>query len=100
MATAEELQETLRLRNEKRLGVPDWPGRPGLQPRVLLLYRRHGFTPGKRCKTCGQFYTRQLGGRYFKCLRSPVSGGPATDWRANWPACGLWEPKERTDGEP
>lgn len=75
----------------KRLGIPDWKGRPELKSRILLLYQRHGVRSDKRCKSCRHLCCNARAKRYYKCQKSPITGGAATDWRVNWPACGLWE---------
>jgi len=42
---------------------------------------------GERCKSCRLFIRRQKGKVYFKCELRGITNGPATDHRANWPAC-------------
>lgn len=80
---------------DRRMEIPDWPGRPGLQPRILLMYRIYGVTPEERCKSCRYQIWHQPGARHFaKCSLTRQSSGPATDWCINWPACGRWEKRE------
>lgn len=56
------------------------------------MHRRFGIGPADaRCKACLHFWKKRLGNTYLKCERFGNSGGAATDWRANWPACGLFE---------
>ena len=57
------------------------------------LLRTFGPGPeGARCKTCTSFVLKGGCARtYFKCKLFGNSNGPATDWRANWPACGKYE---------
>jgi len=50
----------------------------------------HGESSGNKCKNCEYFFVRHFGKKYFKCDKSGPSSGPATDWRANWIACGLF----------
>lgn len=79
-------------KKEYGVWVPHWPGRPKLRDCILTMYRTYDiYVPTRRCKTCRHLWCRRLGNRYYKCLKSRVTGGPATDWRINWPACGLWE---------
>jgi hypothetical protein len=40
-----------------------------------------------RCKDCRQFFWHKMNRRYFKCALRGCTHGPATDHRANWPAC-------------
>src|SRR5690606_18232630 len=49
---------------------------------------------GARCKTCEHLYVKQYAGRYFKCDLRRNSNGPATDHKANWPACGKYKRQE------
>jgi hypothetical protein len=50
----------------------------------MLGVHKHG-PEGKCCKECALMVRR---GRYFKCEERGITRGPATDHRANWPACG------------
>lgn len=59
--------------------------------RMRVMHKMFGKTDGKRCHECKFFMRIQYAGTYFKCSRSRISGGAATDWRARWPACGLFE---------
>lgn len=55
------------------------------------LLRINGNSPGNKCKDCVFFYRREFAGTYFKCEKAHQSKSTATDWRANWPACGLFQ---------
>src|SRR4051812_7898721 len=47
---------------------------------------------GATCKTCQHLEQHNGGSRnYYKCNLRPRSGGPGTDHRLNWPACGKHE---------
>lgn len=50
--------------------------------------------PNARCATCAHLLVREYARRYYKCALRKVTGGPATDHRKNWPACGKYQPKE------
>lgn len=51
--------------------------------------RLHGLAePEAKCKDCRLFIRKQKGKTYFKCALRGDTNGPATDHRANWPACG------------
>lgn len=55
----------------------------------------HGKGPdGKRCKECALLYRHGNQGRYLKCELRTFTRGPGSDHRANWPACGKFQPKE------
>jgi hypothetical protein len=62
-----------------------------LPQRMQAMHRCYGTTRGQKCGTCRRFLTKRLGGTYHKCALNRQSSGPATDWRANWLACGKWE---------
>ena len=57
---------------------------------------RYGPGPaGARCKTCQKLFTSQPGRqKFFKCRERSYTHGPATDHRANWPACAAYVPAE------
>ena len=56
------------------------------------LLRTFGPGPeGAKCKSCASFVTIEMANTYLKCRLFGITGGPATDWRANWPACGKYE---------
>lgn len=47
---------------------------------------------GRRCGDC--VHLRMQGGvagRYYKCELRGITGGPLTDHRVRWPACGRFE---------
>lgn len=46
---------------------------------------------GERCKHCTHLYVKQYSSNYYKCDLRRNSNGPATDHRANWPACGRFD---------
>lgn len=48
---------------------------------------------GHTCGDCVHRVLKRLGGTYPKCDLGPVTGGPATDVLARWPACYRWEGK-------
>lgn len=61
---------------------------------LLAVY---GKQPGHTCGECKHLVTWRFASDYFKCELSRSrgqSGGPSTDWRKSWPACGRFEPGE------
>jgi hypothetical protein len=58
--------------------------------RIRVMYKMFKKTEGRQCQQCEFFVRIQMGGTYFKCSKSRMSHGPATDWRARWVACGLF----------
>jgi hypothetical protein len=64
--------------------------------RLAQMHGAYGPGPeGARCRGC-RFFERRGGRsnrRWFKCLRTVVTASKATDWKALWPACGLYTPK-------
>ena len=61
----------------------------GTHPMTLQPLRAEGGT----CGACRHLVQRgNVAGHYLKCSRHPHNtGGPATDCRAKWPACVLFE---------
>lgn len=51
---------------------------------------------GAMCKTCVKLIRRRWSSKvYLKCSLFVDSHGPATDWRAAYPACGKYEEESR-----
>lgn len=65
--------------------------------RIRTMHRLYGKKEDHRCKECKFFLVMKYSGTYFKCLKSKLTHGSATDWRANWTACGIFEPEEVTN---
>ncbi len=63
-----------------------------LPERIRFMRSRHGKRADHRCKECASlrrfFYHTKT---YNKCQRYGITHGAATDWRLNWPACGLFK---------
>lgn len=61
--------------------------------KIKTMRKLFGHAPdGRRCKECCHF--DRVGHRsktYFKCAWYGNTCGEATDWRANWLACGKFE---------
>lgn len=50
---------------------------------------------GARCGSCSHlFLVGGVAGRYWKCDLRRNTGGPGTDHRFRWPACGRYEQDE------
>ena len=65
----------------------------------IELYRRlvaiYGTGPeGAICSQCVYFWRKKRANVYFKCRLAGNSDTPRTDWRARWPACGRFTPRE------
>lgn len=64
--------------------------------RLRVMHKAHPPTPGregKTCKSCRFLERHQRGGTWLKCGKfSKNTSGSGTDWRAGWPACGLYTP--------
>jgi hypothetical protein len=76
---------------------PEWQPKitRGLPDRIYNMHRFYGHGPeGRRCKQCKSFARYSMGSTWFKCHKSRVSRSIATDWRANWPACGAFEEEQ------
>ncbi len=67
-----------------------------LEKKLAFMWGHHGAGPqGRKCKDCARCNYRQYSRRFYKCSAYGNSHGPGTDWRVNWPACGIF--LERTD---
>jgi hypothetical protein len=65
--------------------------------KIGKMHRLHGTGPeGRQCRDCTHFFYVQHAKSYPKCELFGVTGGPGTDWRARFAACGKFEeaPKE------
>lgn len=60
--------------------------------RLSLMHALHGTSPGHTCGDCAFLIAHRFSRAYFKCSKSKVTHGPATDWRSGWAACGLFQP--------
>jgi hypothetical protein len=65
--------------------------RAALPPRIRTMHSLYGSTPGKQCRECIHLVTKEYANNYFKCNLTKDTGGPASDWRKSWPACGKFE---------
>ncbi|MEI6047048.1 MAG: hypothetical protein WCS37_22110 [Chloroflexota bacterium] len=52
---------------------------------------------GAVCKNCRYLINRPSAKNYYKCTLRGVSGGPGTDHRVRWPACGRYDAPKFTD---
>jgi len=70
------------------------PTSPALPNNITEMHHLHGRAPTQQCRTCAYLIRYHKAGRvqYKKCNQARVSHSTATDWRAKWPACGLWQP--------
>lgn len=67
-----------------------------LEKKLAFMWGHHGAGPeGRKCKDCVRCRYVQYAKRYYKCGAYGDSHGPGTDWRANWPACGIFIEKAR-----
>jgi hypothetical protein len=56
------------------------------------LYGEQQDGGGETCGTCAhRFYKGGTARGYPKCALGPITGGPATDVLARWPACWKWQ---------
>ena len=56
------------------------------------MHETYGITEGETCKNCVDFIHIRPGQNiYRKCKRFGISHGPATDWKASYPACGKFQ---------
>jgi hypothetical protein len=70
----------------------DLPAEDAPEPsRLADMHRSFGVAEGKRCGDCRHFQRFKQGTRWQKCDLTRQTGGPGTDWRVKWVACGKWE---------
>lgn len=62
--------------------------------RMLVMYQVYGQDKEHKCKECTFLEVRAFANTYYKCQKSKVTAGPATDWRVNWMACGQFKKAE------
>lgn len=68
------------------------------RPNELKIGKMHevyGVSAGNHCKDCIHLLRKRIAKVYFKCGLYGNSGGPATDWRVSFEACGKFK-KETT----
>lgn len=76
--------------NEWQQFAEDQKAKPAYPLRIRTMWAMHGKAEGKQCGGCEYFLRKRYAKVYRKCMKTRMTGGPATDWRANWPGCGLW----------
>lgn len=58
---------------------------------IDAMHREYGRRHFGQCKDCPHFYRHQWQRTYLKCAAYGASNCTATDWRASWPACKLFD---------
>ena len=67
--------------------------------KIDLMHREFGKEDGKLCKECSNFLrTRWRSKTYRKCAVYGDTCSEATDWKASYPACGMFN-KEWSGGD-
>ena len=59
--------------------------------KIDVMHKTYGTDYAHRCRDCCNFERREWGHTYFKCAAYGDSRSTATDWRAGWEACGLFD---------
>lgn len=72
------------------------PETASMPKRISEMHTLFGLTAYRCCGQCAFLQQHRQGGTWYKCLKSDVSSGVATDWRMRWPACGLFEERYKT----
>jgi hypothetical protein len=68
------------------------PGELKAQRKILTMHGRYGHGPeGEQCKDCVHCVAIRLANTYHKCELFGITGGPGTDWRLRFKACGRFE---------
>ena len=58
--------------------------------RIAAMQTIYGITPGQKCASCNNLFSRRTKRVYHKCRLYGVSFSEATDWRVSNTACGMW----------
>jgi len=66
-----------------------------LPDRITKMHKMYGEVPGKTCKLCVHLIQIRYANTYHKCNLTRITGGPGTDWRTGWPACGRYHEGEQ-----
>lgn len=70
-------------------------GEPLAEHQHKQLIGIYGAKGGQKCKDCVFFIRKEWAGTFFKCGKAHRSNSTATDWRANWQACGAFEKSDK-----
>ena len=62
--------------------------------RIDKMHKLYGKTEGRVCRDCANLISYTFSNKYFKCKLYGDTGGPATDWRVRYPACGKFQELE------
>ena len=63
---------------------------------IEKMHIAYGVIDGKQCGDCANLITLSHAKDYHKCKLYGITGGPATDWRLRYDACGKFVQR---DGE-
>ena len=63
--------------------------------RTRAMLKMYGEKTGETCKDCAFMIRYRRARTYLKCSKNKMTRGTGTDWRAGWPACGLFEKGEK-----
>lgn len=66
--------------------------------RLRAMHRMYGIKSGLKCKTCKHLKRYRYGKTYLKCDLNRQTHGTATDWKANFEACGKHELRNSSEG--
>ena len=66
------------------------PTKPVLPLRIRQMHATYGVSAGKHCRTCVHLLRVRFANVYRKCSKAKMTASAATDWKATWPACGLY----------
>jgi hypothetical protein len=67
---------------------------PNIPRSIKSMYFKYRRTQGKLCRNCKALIHHSGNTKlYLKCEKYGITNGAATDWRAKWDACGLFEEK-------
>lgn len=77
----------------KKEEVRDKPNKSAVIAHQTLM-NAYGVSEGNKCKDCVFLLKKSFSKTYYKCSKFNTSSSESSDWRINWPACGLFNKSE------
>lgn len=80
--------------HEEVLSLKEQYARESAKKKVEKMHKMYGKYPGMNiCGECKHCVGMEHARVYWKCELYGITGGPGTDWRKSWQACGKFEAK-------
>jgi hypothetical protein len=59
--------------------------------KIEKMHVLYGVSAGNLCMDCKHLFCHERSRHWYKCKLYGITGGPGTDWRVKWTACGKFE---------